>query len=126
MLLKTQRGRNEWSPLSGLGACSGSFVPSGMITAVGLSNLQFVDMNSSRNLFVLGFSMFFGLTLPNYLDSNPDVINTGIPKSLPISRWGRYGGLDSEHSLFPQRLHTARATNPPQLWMLVSSQVANQ
>eukprot|EP00069_Balaena_mysticetus_P012665 bmy_07877T0 len=52
----------------------------GMITAVGLSNLQFVDMNSSRNLFVLGFSMFFGLTLPNYLDSNPDAINTGIPE----------------------------------------------
>ncbi|KAM4875617.1 solute carrier family 23 member 1 isoform 2-T2 [Thomomys bottae] len=52
----------------------------GMITAVGLSNLQFVDMNSSRNLFVLGFSMFFGLTLPNYLDSNPGAINTGIPE----------------------------------------------
>uniref|UniRef100_F6S5U1 Solute carrier family 23 member 1 n=1 Tax=Equus caballus TaxID=9796 RepID=F6S5U1_HORSE len=50
----------------------------GMITAVGLSNLQFVDMNSSRNLFVLGFSMFFGLTLPNYLTSNPGAINTGI------------------------------------------------
>ncbi|XP_072446967.1 solute carrier family 23 member 1 isoform X1 [Chiloscyllium punctatum] len=52
----------------------------GMITAVGLSNLQFVDMNSSRNLFVLGFSMFFGLTLPNYLDENPTVINTGSPE----------------------------------------------
>ncbi|NXO73340.1 S23A1 protein, partial [Phainopepla nitens] len=50
----------------------------GMITAVGLSNLQFVDMNSSRNLFVLGFAMFFGLTLPNYLDSNPGAINTGV------------------------------------------------
>ena len=33
----------------------------GMITAVGLSNLQFVDLNSSRNLFILGFSLFFGL-----------------------------------------------------------------
>ncbi|XP_036168399.1 solute carrier family 23 member 1 isoform X3 [Myotis myotis] len=52
----------------------------GMITAVGLSNLQFVDMNSSRNLFVLGFSMFFGLTLPNYLESHPGAINTGIPE----------------------------------------------
>lgn len=52
----------------------------GMITAVGLSNLQFVDMNSSRNLFVLGFSMFFGLTVPNYLDSNPGAINTGVPE----------------------------------------------
>ncbi|NXN04356.1 S23A1 protein, partial [Sylvia borin] len=55
----------------------------GMITAVGLSNLQFVnlqfvDMNSSRNLFVLGFAMFFGLTLPNYLDSHPGAINTGV------------------------------------------------
>ena len=32
-----------------------------MITAVGLSSLQFVDLNSTRNLFVLGFSIFFGL-----------------------------------------------------------------
>uniref|UniRef100_A0AAY4D6F9 Solute carrier family 23 member 2 n=1 Tax=Denticeps clupeoides TaxID=299321 RepID=A0AAY4D6F9_9TELE len=48
----------------------------GMITAVGLSNLQFVDLNSSRNLFVLGFSIFFGLVLPSYLRSNPLV--TGI------------------------------------------------
>ncbi|XP_075298373.1 solute carrier family 23 member 1 isoform X3 [Opisthocomus hoazin] len=52
----------------------------GMITAVGLSNLQFVDMNSSRNLFVLGFAMFFGLTLPNYLDSHPKAIDTGVPE----------------------------------------------
>lgn len=43
----------------------------GMITAVGLSNLQFVDLNSSRNLFVLGFSIFFGLVLPSYLKQNP-------------------------------------------------------
>ena len=33
----------------------------GMIAAVGLSNLQFVDLNSTRNLFVLGFSIFFSL-----------------------------------------------------------------
>uniref|UniRef100_A0A8D3BNZ8 Solute carrier family 23 member 1 n=1 Tax=Scophthalmus maximus TaxID=52904 RepID=A0A8D3BNZ8_SCOMX len=50
----------------------------GMITAVGLSNLQLVDLNSSRNLFVLGFSMFFGLTLPNYLDTHPNSIKTGV------------------------------------------------
>ncbi|XP_030068347.1 solute carrier family 23 member 1 isoform X2 [Microcaecilia unicolor] len=52
----------------------------GMITAIGLSNLQFVDMNSSRNLFVLGFSMFFGVALPNFLESHPNTINTGIPE----------------------------------------------
>ncbi|XP_041863889.1 solute carrier family 23 member 1 isoform X2 [Melanotaenia boesemani] len=50
----------------------------GMITAVGLSNLQLVDLNSSRNLFVLGFSMFFGLTLPTYLDTHPNSISTGL------------------------------------------------
>ncbi|XP_018429427.1 PREDICTED: solute carrier family 23 member 1-like [Nanorana parkeri] len=51
-----------------------------MITAIGLSNLQFVDMNSARNLFVLGFSLFFGLVLPNYLDANPNCIQTGLPE----------------------------------------------
>ncbi|XP_073680906.1 solute carrier family 23 member 1 [Garra rufa] len=50
----------------------------GMITAVGLSNLQSVDLNSSRNLFVLGFSMFSGLMLPNYLDTHPGSIKTGV------------------------------------------------
>ncbi|MCI4386493.1 hypothetical protein PGIGA_G00063030 [Pangasianodon gigas] len=52
----------------------------GMITAVGLSNLQSVDLNSSRNLFVLGFSMFSGLMLPNYLDTHPGSIKTGVPE----------------------------------------------
>ncbi|XP_064208008.1 solute carrier family 23 member 1 [Anguilla rostrata] len=52
----------------------------GMITAVGLSNLQNVDLNSSRNLFVLGFSMFSGLMLPNYLDAHPGSIRTGVPE----------------------------------------------
>ena len=33
----------------------------GIIAAVGLSNLQFVDLNSSRNLFVIGFTIFFAL-----------------------------------------------------------------
>ena len=70
-----------------------------MITAVGLSNLQFVDMNSSRNLFVLGFSMFFGLMLPNYLESNPGAINTGTLCSL-LSRdcGGKWGVSQSSHT----------------------------
>lgn len=43
----------------------------GMIVAVGLSNLQFVDLNSARNLFVLGFALFMGLSLPEYFAANP-------------------------------------------------------
>ncbi|XP_077978022.1 solute carrier family 23 member 1-like [Glandiceps talaboti] len=50
----------------------------GMVTAVGLSNLQFVDMNSSRNLFIVGFSLFCGMVIPNYLKTNEGAINTGV------------------------------------------------
>ncbi len=43
----------------------------GMIAAVGLSNLQFVDLNSARNLFILGFAFFMGLSVPEYFIANP-------------------------------------------------------
>ena len=43
----------------------------GMIAAVGLSNLQFVDLNSARNLFILGFAFFMGLSVPQYFAANP-------------------------------------------------------
>ncbi|MCP4499075.1 MAG: xanthine permease [Deltaproteobacteria bacterium] len=43
----------------------------GMIASVGLSNLQFVDLNSSRNLFIVGFSFFMGLSIPHYFSSAP-------------------------------------------------------
>merc|ERR1719228_2123519 len=50
----------------------------GMISAVGLSNLQFIDLNSTRNLFVLGFSIFFSLVLPQWMKNNPTVVLTGV------------------------------------------------
>ncbi|KAL0968644.1 hypothetical protein UPYG_G00269570 [Umbra pygmaea] len=50
----------------------------GMIAAVGISNLQYVDLNSSRNLLILGFSTFSGLVLPTWFHSNPGIINTGV------------------------------------------------
>ncbi|MCB9556533.1 MAG: purine/pyrimidine permease [Deltaproteobacteria bacterium] len=43
----------------------------GIIAAVGLSNLQYVDLNSPRNLFILGFAFFMGLSLPQYFATNP-------------------------------------------------------
>jgi len=43
----------------------------GMIAAVGLSNLQFVDLNSARNLFILGFAFFMGLSVPEYFSQHP-------------------------------------------------------
>ncbi|XP_041365515.1 solute carrier family 23 member 1-like isoform X2 [Gigantopelta aegis] len=52
------------------------FVMFSMVTAVGLSNLQHVDMNSSRNLFIFGLALFSGLALPRWVASHPDVIQT--------------------------------------------------
>nr|XP_003221103.1 PREDICTED: solute carrier family 23 member 1 isoform X1 [Anolis carolinensis]XP_016849220.1 PREDICTED: solute carrier family 23 member 1 isoform X1 [Anolis carolinensis]XP_016849221.1 PREDICTED: solute carrier family 23 member 1 isoform X1 [Anolis carolinensis]XP_016849222.1 PREDICTED: solute carrier family 23 member 1 isoform X1 [Anolis carolinensis] len=54
------------------------FVTFGIITAVGVSNLQYVDMNSSRNLFIFGFSVFTGLTLPYWVQNNSHMLETGI------------------------------------------------
>ncbi|MEE8540877.1 MAG: solute carrier family 23 protein [Desulfobacterales bacterium] len=43
----------------------------GMIAAVGLSNLVLCDMQSSRNLFIIGLAFFMGLSMPEYFDKFP-------------------------------------------------------
>uniref|UniRef100_A0A8C9TSE4 Solute carrier family 23 member 4 n=2 Tax=Scleropages formosus TaxID=113540 RepID=A0A8C9TSE4_SCLFO len=50
----------------------------GVISAAGVSNLQYADMNSSRNIFIFGFSMFTGLAIPNWILKNPSAIATGL------------------------------------------------
>lgn len=74
----------------------------GVITAAGISNLQVIyysaklcplllfrnvltrlilqstDMNSSRNIFIFGFSMFSALVVPHWIQQNPDFLETGI------------------------------------------------
>ncbi|WP_436347665.1 uracil-xanthine permease family protein [Natronorubrum sp. FCH18a] len=37
------------------------------IVAVGISNLRHVDLDSSRNTFVIGFALFVGLAIPAYM-----------------------------------------------------------
>ena len=49
----------------------------GMIAAVGLSNLQQVNMNNSRNLFIIGLSFFAGLSVPYQF--NPMLSAGAIP-----------------------------------------------
>jgi xanthine/uracil permease len=39
----------------------------GQIAAVGLSNLKYVDLDSSRNVFIVGLSLFAGLAIPAYV-----------------------------------------------------------
>jgi len=41
----------------------------GQIAAVGLSNLKYVDLDSSRNAFILGLSLFAGLAIPAYINN---------------------------------------------------------
>ncbi|XP_019168748.1 PREDICTED: nucleobase-ascorbate transporter 2 [Ipomoea nil] len=38
----------------------------GLVASVGLSFLQFTNMNSMRNLFIAGVSLFLGLSIPEY------------------------------------------------------------
>ncbi|KAF3778285.1 hypothetical protein EJ110_NYTH43865 [Nymphaea thermarum] len=38
----------------------------GLVGSVGLSFLQFTNMNSMRNLFIAGVSLFLGLSVPQY------------------------------------------------------------
>ncbi|MDM8523938.1 solute carrier family 23 protein [Desulfococcaceae bacterium HSG8] len=40
----------------------------GMIASVGLSNLQIVNLNNSRNLFIVGISFFAGLSVPYHFN----------------------------------------------------------
>ncbi|MDZ7702623.1 MAG: solute carrier family 23 protein [Halobacteriales archaeon] len=39
----------------------------GQIAAVGLSNLKYVDLDSSRNVFIVGLALFSGLAIPAYM-----------------------------------------------------------
>uniref|UniRef100_H3CZF8 Uncharacterized protein n=1 Tax=Tetraodon nigroviridis TaxID=99883 RepID=H3CZF8_TETNG len=50
----------------------------GVITATGISNLQSTDMNSSRTIFIFGFSMFSALAIPNWIVKNPSFVRTGV------------------------------------------------
>jgi len=56
----------------------------GMIAAVGLSNLQFVNLNNARNLFIIGISFFMGLSVPQYFNANVN------PNAFMIS-WAQSG-----------------------------------
>ena len=60
----------------------------GMVAAVGISTLKFIDMNSTRNLTILGLSLLIGLMVPQYINhpDNVDAIKTGQYKMSCIVR----------------------------------------
>ncbi|EDV23956.1 uncharacterized protein TRIADDRAFT_26431, partial [Trichoplax adhaerens] len=52
----------------------------GLVTAVGISNLQFCNMNLPRNIFIVGLSLIFGMAFPTWLrtGTNSSVIKTTV------------------------------------------------
>jgi len=75
----------SFNNMASFNICGWLFV--GMIVAVGISSLQYVDMNSSRNLFIIGFSLFTGLAVPQWMSANKSAIKTGMK---PISLFYDY------------------------------------
>ncbi|XP_048405115.1 xan_ur_permease domain-containing protein isoform X3 [Stegostoma tigrinum] len=51
------------------------------VGALGIT--KFVDMNSSRNIFIFGFSIFSGMVIPNWMNKYPHAIQTGV---LPLDQ----------------------------------------
>ncbi|XP_033726084.1 solute carrier family 23 member 1-like [Pecten maximus] len=49
----------------------------GLVVSIGLSSLQRVNLSSTRNLAVLGISLYVGLLTSEWLKLNGDTINTG-------------------------------------------------
>ncbi|KAL0325649.1 UNVERIFIED_CONTAM: Nucleobase-ascorbate transporter 3, partial [Sesamum radiatum] len=49
----------------------------GIVAAIGISFVQFTNNNSMRNIYVLGISLFLGISIPQYFIMNTDVAGHG-------------------------------------------------
>ena len=49
----------------------------GVFVGVNLSNLQVVDLSSTRNLSIMGMAVFIGVLVPDWAEDNADAIDTG-------------------------------------------------
>lgn len=54
-----------------------SILSFGLFIGIMLSYLQFVDINLTRNMAVVGVSMLTGLMVPNWVKENSTAIKTG-------------------------------------------------
>ncbi|MGB5986934.1 MAG: solute carrier family 23 protein [Desulfobacterales bacterium] len=63
----------------------------GMIASVGLSNLQIVNLNNSRNLFIIGLSFFCGLSVPFWFTPHYDAGTQSVVNGA--LNWGDPGSF---------------------------------
>ena len=61
----------------------------GLIAAVGLSQMQHADQNSPRNIFILGFALYMGLSIPYYF------VRTLPARLYAVS--SRFDNLSAQH-----------------------------
>ncbi|XP_056391384.1 solute carrier family 23 member 3 [Hyla sarda] len=50
-----------------------------MAVGGGISFFQYADIDSGRNIFIVGFTMFMALLVPRWLDAKPTKLETGWP-----------------------------------------------
>ncbi|XP_058389450.1 solute carrier family 23 member 3 isoform X1 [Diceros bicornis minor] len=62
-------------PLSVLGGVLG--VTQAVVLATGFSSFHLADIDSGRNVFIVGFSIFMALLLPRWLQEAPVLLSTG-------------------------------------------------
>ena len=66
-----------------------------------MTNLEHVDMHSSRNQVVLGSSVLLGLMVPLYLKSTPGAIKTG--ETIKITKYSFFCcHFSFKHNYFPR------------------------
>ena len=56
----------------------------GLISAVGIQQLAKCDLKADRNLFIAGFSLFMGLSVPAYFSSIADKANLSAGQTLAM------------------------------------------
>lgn len=49
----------------------------GVLAGVMLSNLQYIDLGSKRNLTIIGMSMLVAMMMPHWVKNTDNPINTG-------------------------------------------------
>ncbi|PIA36841.1 hypothetical protein AQUCO_03200067v1 [Aquilegia coerulea] len=77
----------------------------GLVASVGLSFLQFTNMNSMRNLFITGLSLFLGISVPQYFNQ--------------FSLTSRHGPVQTHSGWFNAFLNTI-FSSPPTVGLIVA------
>ncbi|KAL3864972.1 hypothetical protein ACJMK2_006612 [Sinanodonta woodiana] len=88
----------------------------GMFTGVVLSNLKAVDLDSTRNLAIIGTSIFTGMMIPYWIETFPNELDSGTKDERGIAIWqniensemGYVEGYDIYYPLIPKRLMKSR------------------